>query len=250
MSTTQRRACSSSDRHRDAGVGGHADRGRVRRGRMPPRAPAARSAAATAQDVDVGTGRGHRPDAARRPAPRRGRGPGPGGPPDATSACATAVPAPPAPRSATSSRAASGSPVVERPAEAGDVGVVADRRAVLADQHGVEGADRRHVAADLVDQRHHRLLDRMGDVEPVEAELDRRVEQLAEVVLREPFVGEVDGLVDVAKALPLRLPLVQLRGQRRLDALPEQADQDRARGRRAVTGPASRAGTGSRPARR
>ena len=30
---------------------------------------------------------------------------------------------------------------------------------------------------DLVDERHHRLLDRMGDVEPVEAELDRTGQQ-------------------------------------------------------------------------
>ena len=134
--------------------------------------------------------------------------------------------------------------------EAGDVGVVPDGPAV-ADQHGVERADRGHLGSDLVDQRHHRLLDRVGDVEPVEAELDRRREQVAQALAVDRAVGLVDDLVDVAQPLPLRLPLVQLRGQRRPDALADQPGEPATvAAAPAVTAPASRAGTGSRPARR
>jgi hypothetical protein len=71
----------------------------------------------------------------------------------------------------------------------------------------------------------------MGDVEPVEAELGGGGEQAPKMGLRQPVVGQVDALVDVAEALPLRLALVQLRRQGRLDALPDQAGEDRSTGR-------------------
>ena len=114
--------------------------------------------------------------------------------------------------------------VDERPLEAGDVGVVPDGPAV-ADQDGVEGTDRRHLGRHLVDQRHHRLLGRVGDVEAVEAELDRAGQQPLQAVGVDRAVGLLDDLVDVAKPLPLRLPLVQLRGQRRTDAVADQPGQ-------------------------
>jgi hypothetical protein len=95
----------------------------------------------------------------------------------------------------------------------------------VADQHGVERADRADRRGHLVHQRHHRLLGRVGDVEPVEAELDRRGEQPLETLPVDGGVGLVDHLVDVAQPLALGLALVHLRGQRRADTVPDQAGQ-------------------------
>src|SRR5690606_36239609 len=68
-------------------------------------------------------------------------------------------------------------------------------------------------------------LDRVGDVQPVEAQLDRVGEQVAQLLAVEPGVGQLDRLVGVAEPLPFALPLVQLGRERRADALAEQPDQ-------------------------
>ena len=122
-------------------------------------------------------------------------------------------------------------PVGEGPLEAGHVGVVPDRSPV-ADQDRVERPDRRHVRRHLVDQGHHGLLGRVGDVEPVEAQLDRSAQQALQALGVDRDVRLVDDLVDVPQPLPLRLPLVQLRGQRRTDAVADQPRQPRPSRRR------------------
>ena len=99
--------------------------------------------------------------------------------------------------------------ISEGPAKAGDVGVVTDRHSVVY-QDGVEGAYRLYVGCDPVHERDHRLLDRMSDVEPVEAKLDGELEQLSKVVGADVLFVEVDDFVDVAKLLSSCLPLVQL----------------------------------------
>jgi hypothetical protein len=66
----------------------------------------------------------------------------------------------------------------------------------------------------------------MGDVQSVEPELDGEFEQVPKVVRVSLSVVEVDGLVHVADLLAAGLPLVQLRGQGRLDALPEEPRQE------------------------
>ena len=65
----------------------------------------------------------------------------------------------------------------------------------------------------------------MRDVEPVEAELDGRAEELLEPIGSDGAGREVDDLLDVAKSLPLRLTLVELRCQRGADPVPDEPGQ-------------------------
>jgi hypothetical protein len=122
--------------------------------------------------------------------------------------------------------------------EPGDVGVVADGLAV-ADEDGVERADDRDLRRQPVHQRHHHLLHRVRDVQPVEPEVDGGREQRPEVVRRDGVVAELHDLVDVPQPVPHALALVELGRQRRPHALAEQAGEEGA----------PRPGPGHRPSR-
>ena len=85
-------------------------------------------------------------------------------------------------------RTASGSAARKARAVAGPVGVAAQPPAV-AEDHGVDRAQVGGVVGELVEQRHHRLLERVGDVEAVEAEPLRPGEQVGQVVGAEAAAG-------------------------------------------------------------
>ena len=144
MSATHRSGRSSSAGDRRAGVGGHPHRAGVDQpGRARP-APRRRPASA-GHGLDLGAG--PRSDSTRAcAAVSSGSTTSSRRTPSRTSACATAVPAPPAPSSTTRSQVGVGQPVAERPAEAGDVGVVPDRQPVRTSD-GVQRADRGHLGA-------------------------------------------------------------------------------------------------------
>ena len=144
--------------------------------------------------------------------------------PRSASAWATAVPAPPAPMRTTRSRSASGSPSrKERRKPLTSVLWPRVRPSRISTVLSAPIAST--TAVDLVDQRHHRLLDRVRDVQAVEAELDAPASSRSRRTRSTVDVGLVDDLVDVAQPLAGGLALVQLRRQRRTDAVADQAGQ-------------------------
>ena len=108
--------------------------------------------------------------------------------------------------------------------EAEGVGIVTGGLPAL-EHNGVHGPNGRRLGRELVNVVEDELLVRMGDVQPSVSEqrcVDKEVPDrfAAELQLR-----QVDRLVEIPKAQPVRLFLVQGRGERRGDAAADQADQ-------------------------
>ncbi len=111
------------------------------------------------------------------------------------------------------------------------VGVVPDRAAVL-EHDGVHGAERARIRGEGVEERDHRLLAGMGDVEPGKTEAPGGGQKLGKRVRRKAEGGDVDDLVDIAQALLGAFALVQARRARCLDAGADEAGKDRSARRR------------------
>jgi hypothetical protein len=116
--------------------------------------------------------------------------------------------------------------------EAPPIGVVADPPAVL-EHHGVDGAQRPRVVGQGVQQRDHRLLAGMGDVEAGEAAPLSRLDQFRQGLDAAAELLEVDQLVLVTQPLFGAFAHMHGRSPRRLDAGADQAD---AEGGRVVMG--------------
>ena len=145
--------------------------------------------------------------------------------PSVSSACATA-----APRAAGAElhHAAAGHVREFAPeafGKARPVGVVPDRAAVL-EHDRVHGSERARIRGEVVEERDHRLLAGMGDVEPGETEAPGGGQKLGKRVRREAEGGDVDDLVDIAQALLGALALMQARRARCLDAGADEAGED------------------------
>lgn len=110
-----------------------------------------------------------------------------------------------------------GQPAREGRGEAGDVGVVAGRSAVLEDD-GVDRAERLGLRGERVQVPDDQLLARVGDVQPVEAQVPGGPHQLSDRLGADTERVDVDEPVHIAQALPVGLPLVQRRAQRGPDA--------------------------------
>src|SRR5699024_9513284 len=80
--------------------------------------------------------------------------------------------------------------------EPGDIGVVAGHAPLPVDDDGVDRIDAPGHRVDVVEEVDDLLLERVGDVETVEAEADRRVQQLFQRRPGQPRFGDVDGAVD------------------------------------------------------
>ncbi len=117
----------------------------------------------------------------------------------------------------------------QAPAEAGGearpIRVVADPPPV-PQQHGIHRPQRRGFGREVVQQRQHRLLAGMGDVQPAEAHPFGRQKQLRQRVRPQPQLGEVDPLIDQPPPLRGRLRLMHRRAERGGDAMADQAGQD------------------------
>jgi hypothetical protein len=122
-----------------------------------------------------------------------------------------------------------GQPAGEGRGETGDVRVVADRAAVLEDD-GVDRAQRLGLWGECVQVLDDELLAGVRDVEPVETEVAGGPHQIAHRLGRHPERVDVDQPVQQAKALPVALPLVQRRAERRADAGTDQSDEIRVLG--------------------
>ncbi|AGP55305.1 hypothetical protein M271_18765 [Streptomyces rapamycinicus NRRL 5491] len=107
-----------------------------------------------------------------------------------------------------------GQTAAEGAGEAGPVGVVADRPAVLAEHHRVDRAEQRGVLRQPVEMPDHRLLAGMGDVEPVEAQPGGGPHQLADPVRAEPQRIDVDQAVEIPQPVAVGLALVEGGGKR------------------------------------
>ncbi len=109
--------------------------------------------------------------------------------------------------------------------EARPIGVVPDRAPVL-EHHGVDGAERLRIGGKLVEQRDHRLLAGVGDVETGETEASRGCQQIGKGLDSEPERRDVDELVDVWQALLGAFALMQARRARRLDARADETAEE------------------------
>jgi hypothetical protein len=112
---------------------------------------------------------------------------------------------------------------------------VADPPAI-PQHHGVDRAERARVGRHVVQQRQHRLLAGVRDVQSVEAHPLGRGQQLRQCVGAESEHLQVDQLVEIPQALGGRFGLVQGSGPRRLDAGADQADEAGGRGVRRHAG--------------
>src|SRR5699024_90460 len=66
----------------------------------------------------------------------------------------------------------------------------------------------------------------MGDVESVEPKVAAGFQQFADLGRYASQSGQIDWAIQVAEALGLRLVFVHRRGQRGVDALPDQSDEE------------------------
>ncbi len=124
--------------------------------------------------------------------------------------------------------------------EAGDVRVVTGGPAGVVEDDRVDRAERLGLRGERVQVLDDELLARVGDVQPVEAEVPGGAQQVAHGLGRHPEGVDVDQPVQVAQALPVGLPLVQGRAERRADAGADQSDEIRVLGHR---GPPERLGS-------
>ena len=113
---------------------------------------------------------------------------------------------------------------LERARETGPVGVVADAFAVL-EQHRVDRAECAGVVGEFVEQRNHRLLARIRDVQSVEAHAFGGGEQIGQRGAIELQRFQIDAAVHVVQPELAALFFVHRGSQRSADARADQADQ-------------------------
>lgn len=113
--------------------------------------------------------------------------------------------------------------------EAGDVRVVADRPAVLED-HGVDRAEGRRLRGEVVEVADDELLAGVRDVQPVEADVACRADEIADRLGGDTERVEVDQPVQTAQSQPVGLAFVQHRAERGTDPRADQADEVRGLG--------------------
>ena len=118
-----------------------------------------------------------------------------------------------------------GQPAGEARREAGAVGVVADRPPVGPEDDRVHRAERRGVRGQLVEVLEHRLLARVGDVQPREPHRPRGGDDVADRLGRQVALGDVDRLVQRVHAEPLGLALVERGAERRADARADETEE-------------------------
>ena len=152
-----------------------------------------------------------------RPAGRPGRRPRGAPAPRRSTASAHAEPAPPAPSSTTRERSASGR-ARRNPQLQPAPSVLWPDESIAPAHDGVHRADGAHLLGQLVEQRDHRLLARIGDVQPGEAHDARRLDQRGQDVRAAAGSVEVDQLVVQTHAVVPGLLFLQRRRQRALDA--------------------------------
>jgi hypothetical protein len=121
-------------------------------------------------------------------------------------------------------RLRSGKSLREPDGEAGRIGVVSDD-AVGLEHHGVDRAERSCRVVDVVEVGDHQLLTGVGDVQCVEPESARPLQDLADLLRHQPRGGQVDRAVHVVEPVGAALGHVQRRGEGRADALPDQTHQ-------------------------
>src|SRR5205823_1800106 len=110
--------------------------------------------------------------------------------------------------------------------KAGPVGVVAGEPTV-ADHYCIYGVQRTSIRREIVEQRDHRLLAGIGDVEAGETAVLRIREQPRQCFDADAELVEVDQLIAELQALRLRLVLMQRRRARLLDPGADQAEMQR-----------------------
>lgn len=117
-------------------------------------------------------------------------------------------------------------------AVAGPVGIVAITTAV-PEQHGIDRAEPRGDVGQLIEQGHHRLLEGMGDVDPVEPERGQHGEELAEIPGSETHGLAIENAIDHRQAQCAGFALMHLGAARSANAQADKAAEDgRAGGRR------------------
>ena len=119
-----------------------------------------------------------------------------------------------------------GQHLAEGAAVPGPVGVAAEHQAVAEDDR-VHRTQVARVVGEVVEQRHHRLLERVGDVHPVEAEPAQPGEHLRQVGARHAVDVEVDEPVGQREPGLASLALLHGRGQRGADPGADQAERER-----------------------
>jgi hypothetical protein len=95
-------------------------------------------------------------------------------------------------------------------AKAGHVGVVADQAAV-ADGHGVDRAGGLGAGRKFVHQRHDRLLERIGDVEPGKALVLETCDRGRQICIVQSALGEIEQFVCQLQAEGAAFLFVQAR---------------------------------------
>ncbi|MGF6651544.1 hypothetical protein OKW34_002106 [Paraburkholderia youngii] len=113
---------------------------------------------------------------------------------------------------------------LKRARETGPVGVVTDTLAVL-EQHGVDRAERAGVVGQFIEQRNHRLLARIGDVQAVVTHPFGRGQQLRQRGGIELLRIQIDASVHVMQTKFAALFLVHCGRERTADARTDQSDQ-------------------------
>ena len=108
--------------------------------------------------------------------------------------------------------------------EAGGVGVVADRRAVL-EHHRVDGAQPGGGLVQTVQVLDDQLLARVGDVEHVVPQDPGGAHEVADLGGGDPQGAEVDRAVQVAQPVRVRLPHVHRGGERPGDSGADETHQ-------------------------
>ena len=110
--------------------------------------------------------------------------------------------------------------------ETRDVGVVPGCAALLIDDDGVDRTDARRDRIDGIEETDDLLLERVGDVEPVEPESDRRSEQFVKRGARKSTFGDVDGAVDRGDGVGGAFVLMHPWGAGGGDAFADEAEEE------------------------
>src|SRR5699024_11591112 len=117
-------------------------------------------------------------------------------------------------------------PGPESGGESGDIGVVTGRAPLPGDDDGVDRVDAPGHRVDVVEEVYDPLFERMGDVETVEAEADRRGQQLVQLRPGRPRFGDVDGAVDRGDGTGCTFDLVHSRGAGGGDAVADESEEE------------------------
>src|SRR5699024_965076 len=94
------------------------------------------------------------------------------------------------------------------------------------DDDGVDRVDAPGHRVDVVEEVDDPLFERVGDVETVEAEADRRVQQLVQLRPGQPRFGDVAGAVERGDGMGCTFDLVRSRGAGGEDALAEESEEE------------------------